>query len=199
MKTRSDQQYRLHRPFFPTKRPLAVTTLHHLMLRYTRNKCIDRILVPQKPFLYEKKQAGSDGHRVRGINASVASCCSDHAILCKGALSHILCVNCHVPRPVEQKATETHEWPGMKVKCIGDRLSPHSRCSPQLLRKHSTLINQQFWTTVTLTSLCSSSMLLCSAHLYFSQFYPSPSFSPLSPSLFRSLSFLLSQCNVIQD
>lgn len=30
-------------------------------------------------------------------------------------------------------------------------------------------------------------------------FYPSPSFSPLSSSLFHSLSFLQSQCNVIQD
>lgn len=136
---------------------------------------------------------------VLGTNAIVASRCSDHAIFCKGALSHILCVNCHVPRPVEQKATETHEWPGKKVKCIRDRLSPHSCCSPQLLHKHSPLNNQQLWTTVTITSLSSSSVLLCSARLYFSQFYPSPSFSPLSPSLFRSLSFLLSQCNVIQD
>lgn len=30
-------------------------------------------------------------------------------------------------------------------------------------------------------------------------FYPSPSLSPLSSSLFHSFSFLLSQCNVIQD
>ena len=34
---------------------------------------------------------------------------------------------------------------------------------------------------------------------FFFHFYPSPTISPLSSSLFHSLSFLLSQCNVIQD
>lgn len=39
---------------------------------------------------------------------------------------------------------------------------------------------------------------LLTVSLFF-HFYPSPSLSPLSSSLFHSLSFLLSQCNVIQD
>lgn len=38
-------------------------------------------------------------------------------------------------RPVEQKAAETHERPGEKVKCIEDRLSPHLCCFVQHLGK----------------------------------------------------------------
>lgn len=43
-------------------------------------------------------------------------------------------------------------------------------------------------------------VVFCFPHfLFFFHFYPSPTISPLSSSLFHSLSFLLSQCNVIQD
>ncbi|CAG00580.1 unnamed protein product [Tetraodon nigroviridis] len=70
--------------------------------------CCCVLLVLLNPYneqmrLSERKQKkkrpwpGSDGSWVRGTNAIVALLCSDHAILCKDALSHILCVNCHIP------------------------------------------------------------------------------------------------------
>lgn len=98
-------------------------------------------------------------------------------------------------RPVEQKAAETLERPGDKVKCIADRLSPHLCCFVQHLGGGG----KPFPANSGPGSATFPPFHLHAAVSLFFPILPSPPFSPLSSSLFPSLSFLLSQCNVIQD
>lgn len=167
--------------------------------KYAGNKRIDRSLLPEKPPLYEESRPG------RMVVGRVEQTLLWHgsAAITPSSLrrfeSHFVRQLSH-SRPVEQKATATHERPGEKVKCIEDRLSPHLCCLMQLLYNIVLIINNLYLDYhhhhFPLFHVHAAVLCLC---LCFFQFYPSPSFSPLSSSLFHSLSFLLSQCNVIQD
>lgn len=96
------------------------------------------------------------------------------------------------PRPVEQKATERHEWSGEKVKCIEDRLSPHSCCLLQTLCNILHILLCLIGNYEVQPPTFSSVPLLCCSVLLLSFFFFSILPFPLIfPSIFISVSLPL--------